>query len=70
MEVAATNGHVVIANTGSDTVSVLDDKTGRVLRTIPVGKRPIDVVKDSVDDQAFVVNRTGNTLTVLGANVS
>jgi YVTN family beta-propeller protein len=38
------NGHVFIANTGSDTVSVLDDKTGRVLRTILVRQRPIDVV--------------------------
>src|SRR5207248_6738248 len=54
---------------GSDTVSVLDDKSGRVLRTIAVGKHPIDVVKDAVNAQAFVVNRAGNTLTVLRANL-
>jgi YVTN family beta-propeller protein len=67
VEVDDANGHVFIANTGSDTVSVLDDKTGRVLRTIAVGKHPIDVVKDAVNAQAFVVNRAGNTLSVLGA---
>jgi YVTN family beta-propeller protein len=51
-----TSSHVCIANTGSDTVSVLDDRIGHVLRVILVGKRPIDVVKDPVNVQAFVAN--------------
>jgi DNA-binding beta-propeller fold protein YncE len=29
--------HVVIANTGSNAVSLFDNKTGRMLRVIPVG---------------------------------
>jgi YVTN family beta-propeller protein len=58
-----------VANTASDSVSLLDTKTSAVLRTIPVGQRPIDVVKDTVNDQAFVVNRAGNTLSVLAATL-
>jgi YVTN family beta-propeller protein len=56
VEVDDTSSPVFIANTGSDTVSVLDDRIRCVLRVMDVGKRPIDVVKDSVNAQAFVVN--------------
>jgi YVTN family beta-propeller protein len=56
-------------NTGSGTVSVLDLKTGAVLRTVAVGKRPIEVVIDRVSDRAFVVNRDSNTVSVLNASV-
>jgi YVTN family beta-propeller protein len=48
VEVDDGNGHVFSANTSSDTVSVLADKTGSALHVIPVGKRPIDGVKDAV----------------------
>jgi hypothetical protein len=35
--------HVFMAETGTSTVSLLDAKTGGVLRVIPVGKGDIDV---------------------------
>jgi YVTN family beta-propeller protein len=44
--VDTTTGRAFIANTGSNTVSLFDDKTGRMLRVIPVGQLPVDGVED------------------------
>jgi YVTN family beta-propeller protein len=44
--VDTTPGRAFVTNTGSDTVSVIHDKTGSELRVIPEGQLPIDRVED------------------------
>ena len=37
-------GRIFVTNSGSNTVSVLDARSGTVLRTIPVGRTPTGIV--------------------------
>jgi YVTN family beta-propeller protein len=69
VEVDPTRHRVFVANRGSGTVSVLDLKTGTLLRSVAVGKSPIAVVMDRVGDRAFVVNHDSNTVSVLDASI-
>jgi len=46
--------------TGRGSVSVLDGRTGRVLRTIPVGVGPVVVSLDTRSQRALVVNTQGS----------
>jgi len=61
-------GRVFVANGDSNTVSVLDARTGAVIRTTPVGQTPQAVAVDRVTGRAFVVNSSSNTVSVLAAS--
>ena len=52
-----------VANTASDTVSLLDAKTGNVVRTIHVGQDP--AAGDRTTGRAFVANLGSGTVSVL-----
>lgn len=52
--VDSSSGTVYIANSGSNTVSVLDEKSGRVVGTIPVGTEPVDIVVDPARGTGYV----------------
>ncbi|MEU5310172.1 YncE family protein [Streptomyces sp. NPDC021562] len=54
---------VYVPNTNSDTVSVIDPKTYRVIRTIPVGRQPQHVVPSWDLKTLWVNNDLGNSLT-------
>ncbi|MEV4380722.1 YncE family protein [Streptosporangium sp. NPDC049644] len=54
---------VYVPNSESDTVSVIDPRTYRVLRTFPVGRRPQHVVPSWDLKTLWVNNNDGNSLT-------
>jgi YVTN family beta-propeller protein len=54
---------VYVPNTESDTVSVIDPKTYKVIRTIPVGRQPQHVVPSWDLKTLWVNNDVGNSLT-------
>src|ERR1700753_2092596 len=68
-----TTGNVYVANEGSDTVSVISEKTNMVTATIPVGPGPFGVavdpttgnvyVTDSGDASVSVISEMTNTVT-------
>lgn len=67
---SASQGRLFVANTDDGTVSVLDTRSGRLLRTTSVGRQPLqhiwDVAADAPTGQIFV--RTGDdVLTTLDA---
>ncbi len=54
-----------IPNTGSDTVSVIDTSTNRVVATIPVGKGPYAAAISPDARHAFVTNANAASLSVI-----
>ncbi|MEV0264172.1 YncE family protein [Streptomyces sp. NPDC050617] len=56
---------VYVPNTNSDTVSVIDPKTYKVVRTIPVGRQPQHVVPSWDLKTLWVNNDLGHSLTPL-----
>jgi YVTN family beta-propeller protein len=57
------NERVYVANSGSDTVSVIDADTNAVIATIPVGDRPTGVL--AVGSRVYVTNQASNTVSVI-----
>jgi len=55
---------------GNGSVAIIDDRNGRVLRSVPVGRAPYAVAVDERTGQAFVVNALGNSVSVLDASPS
>ena len=58
-------GAAYVANSGSDTVSVIDTTTNFVGGPIPVGNRPFGVGVDPTVHRAYVANSLGNTVSVI-----
>jgi YVTN family beta-propeller protein len=54
-----------VANSGSNTVSVINDKTNTVVATIPVGEEPVDVVVNEYTNRIYVANLGDNTISVI-----
>lgn len=64
----APNGRFVwVANSGDDTVSVIDTHTLAVTATLPVGDFPEDIAFTSDGRQAFVTNSSSATVSVFDA---
>ncbi len=60
---AASRGkHLVVANAGSDTLSVMDTRTDRIVETISVRQSPGDPFGAQPD--ALVINKSGDELFV------
>ncbi len=57
-------GEVFVTNAGSDTVSVISDKTNAVVATVPMRYAPYALAYDSSKGEIFVTN--GNAQTTLG----
>jgi len=64
-ESAQTSGRLFVCNTLSDTVSVLDDASGAVIATIPVGHRPIRIVASKDGQKVFTSNWLGASISVI-----
>ncbi|MEO5754065.1 MAG: beta-propeller fold lactonase family protein, partial [Chthoniobacterales bacterium] len=58
-------GRVFVANTLSSSVSVIDDATGALIATIPVGVRPIRIVASQDGRKAYTSNFVGGTVSVI-----
>lgn len=63
-----TTNRIYVANSGSNTVSVIDGSTNTVLTTIPVGGGPADVGVDDVTNRIYVVNDSSQTVSVIDGN--
>ena len=63
--VDAHTSHVVVANADGNRVSILDARTGVVLRTVLVGKNPFAVAVDARTRRAFVLNDLDNSVSIL-----
>ncbi|MDQ4133997.1 MAG: PQQ-binding-like beta-propeller repeat protein [Actinomycetota bacterium] len=61
----AAPGHVYVANSGSNSVSVVDPATGSVAGTIPVGASPSSIVFTPDGARAYVSNTGSDTVSVL-----
>lgn len=62
---AGTGGVIIVANSGSNTVSVINDSANSVIDTLNVGKDPTAVVADTTNDLSYVVNSGSNTVTMI-----
>ena len=60
-------GHVLVVDTFTDQVSILDARSGRLLRTVPVGRHPVAVAIDQVTGRAYVANFGTASVSILGA---
>jgi YVTN family beta-propeller protein len=56
---------IYIANHGSGTVSVIDEKTNRVAATIPVDSLPYSIAVDQLTNQIFVSSVYSNSLKII-----
>lgn len=54
--------HVFVANLQSNTVSVINEHSGHVVRTVAVGSQPHAVVADEQTGRVFVANGAGNII--------
>jgi YVTN family beta-propeller protein len=57
--------YTYVANTGSNTVSVIDGKTDRVVATIPVGSQPHGIIVSNTLGKVYVTNSGSNSVSVI-----
>jgi YVTN family beta-propeller protein len=63
-------GRLFVANSGSDTVSVIDTATNTVVATIPVGDRPTGVAAAPSGSRVYVTNEISGTVSVINPATS
>jgi len=63
--IVISQGKVFVANTPSDTIDVLDSKSGRVLRRIPVGLDPVSLTIRPDGHELWVSNHVSDTVSVI-----
>ncbi|RKP44814.1 hypothetical protein D7Z26_26475 [Cohnella endophytica] len=56
---------VLVSNTGSGTVSVIDPATDTVVKTITVGGGPQGIAFNADGSKAYVANKSGNSISVI-----
>jgi YVTN family beta-propeller protein len=59
------NGEIYVANSASDTVSVISDKNNTVVANIPVGVDPSGAAYDSAKGEIFVCNKQDNSVSII-----
>ena len=65
LERTLSSGRVFVVNTLSNSVSVIDDASGALIASIPVGARPIRIVASSDGQRAYVSNFGGASVSVI-----
>jgi YVTN family beta-propeller protein len=63
-------GAIFVTNYGSNTVSVISDRTDTVVATVQVGVEPVGVAYDSGKGEVFVANGGSNTVSVISDNTN
>jgi DNA-binding beta-propeller fold protein YncE len=66
--VAARSGHVFVADSAADTVTMLDARTGTTLATTEIDHTPVTLAVDEPDDRVFTLNACGSA--VLGPHAT
>jgi serine/threonine-protein kinase len=59
--------HAFSANWGDDTVSMVDTRSGQILRTVHVGHLPVAVAVDGATGKVFIANNGAGAVSVLDA---
>ena len=59
---------ILVTNSGSGTVSVINDTSNTVMKNITVGKDPTAIVADIDNDYSYVVNSGSNTVSWIDDN--
>ena len=57
-------GNIYVTNSGSNTISVIDGKTNKVVATIPVGTNPHDII-GSMLGKLYVTNSGSDNVSVI-----
>src|SRR5205823_336523 len=65
--VDARSGHAFVANSGDGTVSVLDARTGSVVRTVAVDLHPSALAVDARSGHVFVANEYDGSISMVDA---
>ena len=58
-------GNIYVTNSGSNTISVIDGKTNKVVATIPSGYLPNGVASDETYSKIYVTNSGSNKVSVI-----
>jgi YVTN family beta-propeller protein len=61
---------VYVTNSGSDTVSVINGSTDRLLKNIPVDEFPRAIAINPVTNKIYVANRNSESITVIDGNTN
>ena len=59
------NGYIYVANSNSNTVSVIDPRNNSVIATIPVGQQPTELLYVPSNGYIYVTNFWSNTVSVI-----
>ena len=60
-----TTNHVFVPNTASNSITIVDGRTNRILKTVAVGRGPFGVAVDSSTGRAFVGAKLANQLWIV-----
>src|ERR1044072_3646528 len=66
----AQTNRAYVANSGSNTVSVLDAVSHAVVATIPVGQQPSGVAVNAAGTRAYATNRADGTVSVIDTSTN
>jgi len=62
--------YVYVANTDSNSVSVIDINADRVIATIPVGENPIDIIASNESGKVYVTNSGSNSISIIDSKTN
>ena len=65
IEVDEVHNIAYVANSGSNSVSVIDTNTMEVSKNIPVGDGPVDIEVDEDENLAYVANQLSDTVSII-----
>lgn len=60
--------YLYIANSDSNSISIIEENTFSLIENIPVGERPIDIEIDESNMKMYVANSCGQSLNIIGLN--
>ena len=64
------NKQMYFANTGADSVLVIDSSTNDVIETISVGDHPVDLLFNPINDNIYVANARSDYITVIDSSTN
>lgn len=63
--IKAFNNRIFIANSDSNSISVVDENEFYLIENIPVGEKPIDIEIDEVQKKLYIANSNGNSINIV-----
>ncbi len=57
--------HLFIANTDSNSISIVEEKSFSLIENIPVGEKPMDIEIDETNMKIYVVNSNGYSMNII-----